>query len=445
MSKYFGTNGIRGNIEVLTPELAYKTAYATGLYFKSGKILIAMDARNTGPLLKEQVIRGLESASCKIIDLVMISTPTAEFMIKKLKADGLIVITASHNPPQDNGLKITDGNEVSISKERGEEIERMIDNPPKIQIKRGSLSYYENAVNDHINAILNHINKEKTKGKKILLDYGNGMAATIAPYLFRKLDCEITSINSHIDGNFPGRPSEPSEANVQDLIKIMKKGEYDCGIAWDGDGDRVTLVDEKGSYVIGDKVFAIAEILKLRKTGGKVITTVATSKCIEDIAKKHNSKVAYTKIGAPYLSEEMAKGNSVIGGEEVGGVIWPEVSLAKDGFLTAAKIVEALDEKKLSEWISEIPVYYNQKTKVNANKKEKIKIIELVRDHAIKNKVKFNQIDGVRINFEDSWVIVRPSGTEDYVRIFAEAKTIEKAVELMQKYEKLVEEIKKKN
>ncbi len=276
MSKYFGTNGIRGTIDLLTPELAFRAAFAIGTYFKSGKMLIAMDARLTGPILKKQVLAGLRMAGCRIIDLGMVSTPTAEFSVRKLGADGLIVITASHNPPEYNGLKVMDKNEVSVSKERGEEIERIMDEMPKIRIKQDTTSYYENAVKDHLNAIMEQIDSKKTLGRRLLLDCANGMAATVAPQLFRLLGCEVTTINSHIDGHFPGRPSEPTEANVSDLINAMKTGGYDCGIAWDGDGDRVIFVDERGKFVIGDKVFAIAEILKLRETPGTVVTTVAT-------------------------------------------------------------------------------------------------------------------------------------------------------------------------
>ena len=439
MAHYFGTNGIRGTIDILTPELAYKAAYAAGIYFKNGKILVATDARLTGPILKKEVTHGLTNAGCTIIDLGIISTPTAEFMVKKLHADGLIIITASHNPPEYNGLKMTDGNEIAISKERGEEIEKMIDNPPKIKIKPGTVTTYDNSVQDHIDAIKKEINLEKTKGKKVLLDCGNGMAATIASYLFRALGCEVTSIHSHIDGSFPGRPSEPTENNVQDLMKIMKTGSYDCGIAWDGDGDRVICVDEKGNYVIGDKVFAIATILKLRKNkGGVVVTTVATSLSILTIARNYDSSVFYTKIGAPYISEAMVEQNGILGGEEVGGVVWREVSLAKDGFLTAAKLVEALYEKKLSEWVNEIPVYYNEKTKIEASKEQKIKIIEKIRGYAIKNKLKYDDRDGIRIDFSDAWIIVRASGTENYIRVFSEAKTKKQAKELLQEYVGLV-------
>lgn len=440
MAKYFGTNGIRGTIDVLTPELAYKAALAIGIYFKSGRMLLAMDARLTGPLLKKQVIAGLQAAGCAIVDLGMISTPTAEFMVKMLRADGLIVITASHNPPEYNGLKVTDGFGVAISKERGEEIEKLIEKPPRMDLNHagGSLHTYNGAVKAHISAILSQIDRNKTLGKRILLDCANGMAATIATYLFRSIGCAVTSINSHIDGSFPGRPSEPSEQNVQDLVRIMKTGSYDCGIAWDGDGDRVILVDEKGEYVIGDKVFALCEILRLREKRGEVATTVATSRIIEDIARRYKSRIVFTKIGAPYLGEEMARNKgAVLGGEEVGGVIWPEISLAKDGFLTAAKIAEALGEKKLSEWLKEIPVYHNKKTKVAADAQQMARIVKSMRDYAAGKKLDFMELDGVRINFKDSWVIVRASGTESCVRVFAEAKTEKKAKALLDEYVRL--------
>ena len=451
MAKYFGTNGIRGKYDFLNPDFSFKVAYATGIFFKKGKILVGMDGRLTSLEIKEAVLQGLESAGCRTVDLGLVSTPTAEFMVKRLSADGLIVVTASHNPPEWNGLKIIDKNCIPLSKERGEEIEKLIDEllqkynaqdgnakdgNKNTKKNTGNREKYESATMDHINAIKKHIKRKKIN-KKILLDCANGAASIIAPYLFRELGCEVTSINSHVDGNFPGRLSEPTESNVSDLINIMKNGDYDCGIAWDGDGDRVILVDEKGNFVIGDKVFALSIMLKFKEKIGNIVTTVATSMAIQDIAKKSKAQVYLTKIGAPYIAEEFVKRNAIIGGEEVGGVMWPEISLSKDGFMTAVKIVEALEEKPLSKWLNEIPVYYNEKIKIPANDNEKIKIIKAMRDYAIKNKLNFIDIDGVRINFDDSWVIVRASGTENYIRIFTEAKTEKKAKMLLEEYEKL--------
>ncbi len=437
MAKYFGTNGIRGTIDVVSPELAYKTAKAVGETLGK-KILIARDGRITGPILKEAATKGLVDAGCTVIDLGMVSTPTAEFSVRNLKADGLIIITASHNPPKDNGLKVMDKNEISLSKERASPIEKLIDNPSKTK-KQGTVRKDNTAIEDHINAISSYVDASKTRGKKLLLDYGNGMAATIAPALFQRLGCAVTSINSNVDGNFPGRPSEPTKDNVKTLIELMKRGGYDAGIAWDGDGDRVIFIDEKGEFVIGDKVFALAEIFALATKKGAVVTTVATSKAIEDIANSKGSHIVYTKIGAPYLCEAMVEQNGILGGEEVGGVMWPDVSLAKDGFLTAAKIIEGLGNKKVSEWVKQIPEYHNAKTKValgNANKQE---IMERLAITLSKEKGKINTLDGVRIDVKNGWALVRPSGTENYMRVFAEAKTEKEAKAMLEKYVKIVE------
>lgn len=478
MARYFGTNGVRGRIDELTPELALKLSEAIGAYLKTQnralktqstgretrntkpetRIIVARDCRLTGPILREAVASGLLAVGCDVIDIGVASSPTAEFMVKKLKADGCIIISASHNPPEWNALKVVDGNGVSISRERGDEIEKLMGKQGLAGgNKAGKIAIYETATGEHIEAITAFVDAEKIKKRrpKIVLDCGNGTACLIAPKLLKGLGCEILSLNSHPDGRFPGRPSEPTEANVKELIALVKSGDADAGIAWDGDGDRVIFVEENGNYVIGDKVYALsilwkAENERMRDAGnrmpgaetrakiaGDVVTTVATSKCVEDVAAKLGAKVRYTAIGAPYLTESMFEKPAFMGGEEVGGVIWPECSLAKDGFLTAAKLAEALCEKKLGGWLKEVPLYHNVKLRLEADEKTKKMIVSRVLEHAKRGKLAHITADGVRINFKDSWVIVRASGTEPYVRIFAEAKTKEDALRLAGEYEKI--------
>jgi len=447
MARYFGTNGVRGKFDELTPALALRLSSAIGSYLGCGKMLVARDCRLTGEVLRSAVVSGLASVGCDVVDIGIASSPTAEFMVKKRKASGCVIITASHNPPEWNALKVVDGRGVAVSHERGEAIERLLDKPkPAAWDKVGSIVQHETATAEHIEEIARHIDAMRIKKRKpkIVIDCGNGTAALIAPKLLKALGCEILSLNSHMDGRFPGRPSEPSEANVKDLIALVKSSNSDAGIAWDGDGDRVIFIDESGSYVIGDKVYALSILWKAAelktqnsKPAGDVVTTVATSKAVEDVAAKLGLKTRYTAIGAPYLSEEVAKGGAFMGGEEVGGVIWPESSLAKDGFLTAAKLAEALCEKPLSAWLKDVPVYFNVKTKLDADPKAKKDIVARVLAHAKAKKLAYITVDGVRINFRDCWVIVRASGTENYVRIFAEAKTEAEAKRLVQEYEKI--------
>lgn len=440
MAKYFGTNGIRGTFDKLTPQLALKAAQAVGVYFKRGKMLVGMDHRLTSPTIHSAVLSGLESVGCEVIDLGVVSTPTAEFMVENLHPAGLIIVTASHNPPDWNALKVIDGKGVAVSKERGEEIEKFIDGEVKLAPWDGvgSTAAYPDATREHLEAILGEINIDKVRERKlkVVLDCANGVPALIGPALFESLGCDVILLNEEIDGHFPGRPSEPREENIKEMLRTVKESGADFGIAWDGDGDRIVMADEKGKFVIGDRVFALSALLKLQGKKGPIVTTVATSKVVEDVAEKFGQEVIYTPVGAPYLSEEAAKGKCALSGEEVGGVIWPEVSLAKDGFLTAAKIAEAVCGKPLSGWLAEFPFYYNVKGKIPCEPEEmegKIKGIPIPEDAE-----KVIRVDGVRINFRDSWVIFRPSGTEPVIRVFAESTSEAEAKALVEKYEKLI-------
>lgn len=381
MAKYFGTNGIRGTFDVLNPELALELSKAIGSYLKGkkehGKIIVARDGRLTSETLRNAVVAGLMSVGCEIVDMGVAPSPVAEFLIKKHNANGAVIVTASHNPPEWNGIKVVDGNGIAVSKERGEEIEKLIGKTENAAWdKVGAFCRCGDFIREYSDAVKKNVNVEKIKKRKpkLVLDCGNGTAAIIAPVLFRELGCEIVLMNQEIDGRFPGRPSEPTKENIRKLLERVPAEKADMGIAWDGDCDRVVLVDERGEFVIGDRVFALCALLKLSERkgkGGDIVTTVATSRVIEDIAAKFGVKVRYTKIGAPYLSEEMSRGKAAIGGEEVGGIIIPEISLAKDGFSSIAKIVEALSEKKLSEWLKEMPTYANVKEKIPADEKKK--------------------------------------------------------------------------
>ncbi len=442
MAKYFGTNGVRGLFSELDPMLAMRLARAIGVYFGHGRVLVARDARLTGECLKHAVVAGLQSAGCEVVDLDYATAPTAEFMVKRLKADGLIIITASHNPPEWNALKVVDAKDVTVSRERGASIEKLMDKPGSVSWDRvRPCTACNTSAAEHSDAIASLVNaaRIRTRRLKLVLDCGNGTAALIAPGLFERLGCDLVIINGVMDGRFPGRPSEPTEANVHELMSTVKISGADAGIAWDGDGDRVVFVDETGNYVIGDRVFALSVLWKLAKNKGDIVTTVATSRAAEDVAARFKCRARYTAIGAPYLSEAVARGPASIAGEEVGGVIWPELSLAKDGFMTAARLAEALCDKPLGAWLRELPVYYNVKKKIVADAEAKKGIVARALAHAKSGKLNYTTVDGVRVNFPDSWVIVRASGTENYARVFAEAKSEAEAEKLAEEWKKIAE------
>ena len=228
------------------------------------------------------------------------------------------------------------------------------------------------------------------------------------------------------------------------MLKAVRKNSADLGVAWDGDSDRVVFADEKGNWIVGDKGFAVSAVQACRERMEQkekyVVTTVATSRCVEDACAALGAKTVYTKVGAPYLSEKMVElgGRAVSGGEEVGGIIWPRFSLAKDGIYAAAKMCEMACGRKVSGLVSELPEYYNAKAKPGAAPEKKQAGLAAAKKHAKESGGKLTLIDGVRVDFDDGWVIVRASGTENAMRIFAEGRTQERAEKLMDEYREIV-------
>ncbi len=445
---HFGTNGIRGTFEDLSPELALKLGKAIGRYLGK-KVGVGRDGRRTGLCLKNALVSGLLSAGSDVVDFDVVPSPTAELMIKEMGLDGVAVVTASHNPPEWNAIKVTDRKMVAVSRERGAKIEKLIERVKCMKWDGvGEYKEEKNAVSRHIERIKGFIDTEAIGGKKqfFILDCGNGTASLMVE-LFKEMGVEVITINDYVDWRFPGRPSEPTEENLGDLKRAVVELKADGGIAWDGDGDRVVFVDEKGNFVSGDKVVALS-LLKRAREGriGRFVTTVATSMIASELAKKHGYDIVYTKVGAPYMAEKVAgTKNVVLAGEEVGGVIWPELSLAKDGFMTAAKIIElvAKDGRKLSGIVeNELPKYHFVKTKIPCRNELKKKVMERIKKEMKKEYGKTMDIDGVRAEYEGGWVIVRASGTEPIIRIFSENKEERKAREVMEYWVGRVKKIK---
>ncbi len=455
MVKYFGTNGIRGKLDLMTPEFVSRMSFAFGIWCsrqgnkKEGStVLVARDTRVSGPMLHHSATAGLISAGCSVVNLGIVPAPTTELMVKTLKADGAITITASHNPPEWNALKFVDKDSVAVSWERGEEIEKIYGDPAAPRASwdmLGKESDHQHAIDRHIQEILGYTDASAIRkaSPKVILDCANGTASYIAPRLFRELGCRMTTLNAQPDGFFPGHNSEPTKDNLADLTATVKATGAVMGVAWDGDCDRVIFIDEKGDYIIGDKSYALSVEIALKESKQKkpkIVTTVATTDMIKDIAKKHGAEFIYTKVGGPYLAEELLKHNAVSGGEEAGGVIWPAISPGKDGFITAAKILERVvkEGKPLSKLVSALPTYYNSKVRIQCPEQQKFAVIEKLKGEPPEKGTETLTLDGLRVNTKDGWAILRPSGTENLIRIFSEAKTQEKANELMEKYERKV-------
>jgi phosphomannomutase/phosphoglucomutase len=454
MTKLFGTNGIRGVVnEDMNCELALGIGKAWGTYLKRTikrpKIAIGTDARLSNHMLKNAISSGLISTGCDVVNMGIVPTPTLQYAVKEKDFDSGVIITASHNPPNFNGIKgiALDGTE--FSKDIEEQIEEIYFSEKYSHSNWNEVGQYSNwdgAIDLYINGILDNVDVELIKKKKfkIVLDCGNGAGCFVTPILLKKLGCVITELYCEADGTFPGHNSEPLPENLLDLIKKVPSVSADLGAAQDGDADRAIFIDEKGNYIWGDKTLALGAKFST-KNGGIAVTPVTTSSVFDDVVSENNGTVIHTAVGSPIVARVMMENNSVFGGEENGGLIFPELQHCRDSAMSIAKILEimAKENKRLSELIDEIPKYEVYKTKMPCphNKKEIVMktLADQTRDTA--DVIEIDETDGIKLYLEDGWVLMRPSGTEPIFRVYSESKDKKRAEEIALKYKKLAEDI----
>ncbi|MBQ2353192.1 MAG: phosphoglucosamine mutase [Methanobrevibacter sp.] len=436
--RLFGTFGVRRTAnDVLTPEFASRLAACYGTQIK-GTVAVGGDTRTTTPMLMQAVIAGLLSSGCDVVDLGILPTPGVQYAVRKYY-DGGVMITASHNPPKYNGIKFLDKDGIGIPDEMDLAIEKLYfdGEPDRVEFSQiGQIYKNDKIIEEYIDEAVSKVDTEAIKkaNLKVVVDCGSGAGCFTAPYLIRKLGCDVTSLNSQADGFFPGRDPEPIEENLQELISVVKELGADIGLAHDGDADRTICIDEKGNFVLGDKTFTLVEKQMLKENGGgTIVTTVATSQAIYDVAEEHNGEVIATAVGDLLVARKLKDTDGLFGGEENGGLIFPDFVYGRDAVMTVAKILEivAKEKRPLSELVAELPVYYASKMKIECPDDEKEFVMQSIADE-IKTTTDFelDLTDGVKILKEDGWVIIRPSGTEPIFRCFAESDSQEKADEM---------------
>jgi phosphomannomutase/phosphoglucomutase len=440
--RLFGTNGIRGLVnKELTPELAITIGSAIGTYFGGGNLLVGHDARTSSPMLAKAVIAGLTAAGCHVLFAGMAPTPALQYAVKNHKLEGGVIITASHNPPEYNGIKVVWSDGIEIAREQEIEIENIFFEN-KIRFaewdKIGDVQKLAGIIEEYVEAIKRHVDAAKISSKHyhVVVDAANSVAALAVPKLLRELGCRVTTINANIDGTFPSRPPEPRPENLGDLASTVKAVGADLGVAFDGDADRSIFVDEKGEIHWGDKTFALVEKhFLLRNPGEKVVSPISSSTLVKDIADAYGGEIVWTKVGSVTVSHTMKKTGAKLGGEENGGIFYGPHQPVRDGAMATALVLGIMAEtgKKLSSLLDELPKYFIEKGKVECPEQLKEKVLEKLIEQT--RGLNTSTIDGVKIWFEDkSSILVRPSGTEPLYRLYAEAKTRDKALRLIQDY-----------
>jgi len=439
--KLFGTNGVRGIVnEEMTTELALKLSMAIGTYFKGAEMAVGCDGRLSSPIFLDTVCAGLASVGCRVWNLGMITTPALQFLTKDWGLKGSVMITASHNPPEYNGLKVMGNSGVELPHEEEFEIERIY------FASNWKLADWKNVKTplpvaekfpSYIQSVIDNLDGAPTQTNlKVLVDAANGVSVLATPPLLERLGCKLKVVNGNIDGNFPGRLPEPTPENLRKTSKLVSAAKADFGIAHDGDGDRAVFLDEHGQVCWGDQTFAlITQDFLERYPGEKIVTPISSSHMIQEIAEKYGSEVVYTPVGSVYVSNLMLKIHAKLGGEENGGIFYAPHVAARDGTMTSGMIckIVAEERKTLSKLITRLPKYYIIKDKLFCPHSIKEAATEALRSLPTKGEVL--DIDGIKVWVTPkAWILIRPSGTEPLFRILAEAPTKGMAQKIANKY-----------
>ena len=427
MKKLFGTNGVRGVFsEDFTLEFVNDLVMSLAAYFKQGKILVGYDGRHSSPIVAKVVSSALNYSGLDCYMAGLVPTPCLEYATKKLGYDGGLMITASHNPPQYNGIKPVASDGVEISREDERKIEQIFDEKNWIKASTFGKSFEEtNVISTYIDGIISLIDIDSIKAKKfkVCLDLGNGAQAVTAKKLCENLDCDIHVINEEINGDFPGRGSEPTPQNLDELSKLVVDTNSNFGIAFDGDGDRSIFCDETGKILTGDSsALLLCDYLLQQYPNSQVVTCLNSGNIIENIVEKTNSRVVRTKVGSVEVSRRMVNDDALVGYEENGGFMFGNHNHVRDGAMTLALMLDLLSKSQshLSQNIENLPPSFTTKTKIECSlEKSKIVISELLKEFPDSN-----TSDGIKIQVDkDNWVMIRPSGTEPIIRIYGESNS----------------------
>ena len=438
--KVFGSSGTRGVVnDGITPAFVLGVASAAGTVWDAERVGVARDTRRTGRMLANAAASGLAGVGCDVDRLGVIPTPGAQAYVRREGVPAL-VITASHNPPEYNGVKLigTDGTELSIDElEVVEETFLAEGRAPTSWEETGRERDVADVRERYVEDVMSAIDRESIADADltVALDPGHGAASLTSPELFRRLGCEVLTINAQPDGRFPGRDPEPVRENLGGLGRLVRTTDADVGIAHDGDGDRAIFFDERGEYVEGDAALAALAASEL-EAGDTTVSAVNVSQRLVDVTRDAGADLELTPIGSTYITSRIReltrRGENVpVAGEGNGGIYFPAYGLARDGAYIGARFLELAAERPVSEIVAPFDDYHNVRRKLDyGTPEEREAMLAAVEELAESADAELNTTDGFRLDYGDSWVLARPSGTEPVVRIYAEARDPDRAQEL---------------
>ena len=445
MSKLFGSSGVRSLVNVaLTPHSVSNIGSAVATYSKAKKAVVARDTRVSGLMLQEALVAGLTAAGTNVSILGMMPTPALAYLTMALKADVGLMLTASHNPPEYNGIKIFSSDTSSYTEQSQNLVEQIIASNSYNLADWQNIGKTSNI--DVSYAYIEMLRQAANLQKpwNIVIDPGCGATFNVAPAALQALGCKVTTLNAQPDGYFPARKSEPTAESLTDLAMTVKALSADLGVAFDSDGDRVAFIDENGAFTDFDRVLAAYVAYSLKKHGGgKVVTTVEASMCVETMAERYKGKVVErTRVGDIYVSAAVKRHGAVFGGEPCGAWVHPRFHFCPDGPLSAVLLMKALEEedKSLREFVAEVPRYVTLRESIACPNTLKYKIITHIEKVATSTfgSGELSTVDGVRLALKNGWLLIRASGTEPLIRLTVEGESLKVAQDIMSRGIELV-------
>ncbi|HWE01667.1 MAG TPA: phosphoglucosamine mutase [Tepidisphaeraceae bacterium] len=431
-----GVSGMRGTIGgTLTPLVVTRMASAFAAWLKetskpaNGKhfcVALGRDSRPSGTWVRDAAVAVLTASGMEVIDLDIVTTPGVAMMVRHLSADAGMVITASHNPIEWNGLKLLNRNAVAPPPADAAAIIAMYHDSRSAYARVSDLvSPRKNGQTHalHIQKVLEHVDVLGISSKrvKVVLDSVNGAGSVVTAMLLSRLGCQVVHMNATPDGQFPHEP-EPTAKNLVALCDEVRRQKAAVGFAQDPDADRLAIVDENGNY-IGEEYSLVlgAQWIMSRKAGAVAVANLSSSRMLDDIAAAHGGRVIRTPVGEASVVDCMLRNNASIGGEGNGGVIDPRVVPGRDSLVGIAYVLQlmAATRKSIGQLVAEIPRYEIVKTKFDCKRDDADRAVEAIKKHFAHERI--DAQDGIRIDWENAWVHARPSNTEPIMRIIAEA------------------------
>ena len=428
-------SGIRGIVgQGLTVDAAVAFASALGTYLQGGRVVLSRDSRTSGRMLRHAVLAGLIEAGCEVVDLGIAPTPTVGLAVSRLQAAGGVQISASHNPAEWNGLKMFGSDGAVLGIARGGEVKRLYENGPLRRVawnQLGAVSESAQALAWHRDRVLELVDVPliRRKGLRVFLDVNGGAGGALGRIVLDALNGSPLIQGGEPDGVF-AHPPEPLAENVQSILAQVSTSHVDIGFVLDPDADRLAIIDERGRYIGEELTLALAVLFQLRQAKGPIVINMSTSRVTQDLAEQAGCACHRSAVGEANVVEKMRQVGALIGGEGNGGVIDPRVGWVRDPFIGMALILNLLAQtgKKVSELVSQLPSYAIVKDKYALPRDRLADLFEKLLKHWPNAQV--NRVDGLRLDWEKSWLHVRPSNTEEIVRVIAEAPDKDEAQRL---------------